>query len=230
MEIGEKMESLGLIGGHPSLKERVYKKLKLLIVTGKLEPNRPLIEAELAEIMKISLAPIREALNILEKEGFVTIIPRKGAKVSSISKTEVENIWEIRSVLEPYAARNASQKCKEKELCEMENKLKKILQEPYNLVNYLKTDLASHELLYKNLSNKMFINIIEMFRQNSLRIRNFTVGKSKFTKDMASSGTAEHLEIIKALKARDPERAAAAVYIHIINSKQRIIQALEIKS
>ena len=224
------MESLGGIGEHLSLKDRVYENLKLLIITGKLEPNRHLLESELAEMMKISRAPIREALNILEKEGFVTILPRKGAKVSSISKTEVENIWEIRSVLEPYAARNASQKCKEKELYKMENKLKKILQEPYNLVNYLKTDLDIHELLYKNLGNKMFRNIIEMVRQNSLRIRNFAVGKSKFAKDMTSSDTAEHIEIIKALKARDPERAAAAVYIHIINSKQRIIQALEIKS
>jgi len=224
------MESFGGIGKHLSLKDRVYENLKLLIITGKLEPNRHLLEAELSEMTKISRAPIREALNILEKEGFVTIIPRKGAKVSRISKTEVENIWAIRSVLEPYAAKNASQKCKEKELCEMENKLKKILKDPYNLANYLKTDLAIHELLYKNLGNKMFINILEMARQNSLRIRNFAAGKSKFSKDMASSDTAEHLEIIKALQAHDPERTSAAVYIHIINSKQRIIQALDIKS
>ncbi len=224
------MESFGGIGKQLSLKDRVYENLKLLIIKGKLEPNRPLLEAELSEMMKISRAPIREALNILEKEGFVTIIPRKGAKVSIISKTEVKNIWEIRSVLEPYAAKNASQKCEEKELCEMENKLKKILKDPYNLANYLKTDLAIHELLYKNLGNKMFINIIKMARQNSIRIRNFATGKSKFAKDMASSDTAEHLEIIKALKAHDPERSSAAVYMHIINSKQRIIQALDLKS
>ena len=96
---------------HPSLKDRVYENLKQQIISGKLEPNKHLLEAELSEMMKISRAPIREALNILEKEGFVTIIPRKGAKVSSISREEVENIWEIRSVLEPYAARNAAQKC-----------------------------------------------------------------------------------------------------------------------
>lgn len=218
------------IGAHLSLKDRVYENLKLLIITGKLEPNRHLLEAELSEMMKISRAPIREALNILEKEGLVTIIPRKGAQVSSISKTEVENIWEIRSVLEPYAARNASQKCKEKELCEMEDKLKKILQEPYDFASYLNVDLELHELLYKHLDNKMLIEIIVMVRQNSLRIRNFAEGQSALTKDIASSDTAEHLEIIKALKARDSERIAAAVYIHIMNSKQRIIQAVEKKS
>jgi len=218
------------IGAHLSLKDRVYENLKLLIITGKLEPNRHLLEAELSEMMKISRAPIREALNILEKEGLVTIIPRKGAQVSSISKTEVENIWEIRSLLEPYAARNASQKCKEKELCEMEDKLKKILQEPYDFASYLNVDLELHELLYKHLDNKMLIEIIVMVRQNSLRIRNFAEGQSALTKDIASSDTAEHLEIIKALKARDSERIAAAVYIHIMNSKQRIIQAVEKKS
>ena len=218
------------IGAHLSLKDRVYENLKLMIITGKLEPNRHLLEAELSEMMKISRAPIREALNILEKEGLVTIIPRKGAQVSSISKTEVENIWEIRSVLEPYAARNASQKCKEKELCEMEDKLKKILQEPYDFASYLNVDLELHELLYKHLDNKMLIEIIVMVRQNSLRIRNFAEGQSALTKDIASSDTAEHLEIIKALKARDSERIAAAVYIHIMNSKQRIIQAVEKKS
>jgi len=218
------------IGAHLSLKDRVYENLKLLIITGKLEPNRHLLEAELSEMMKISRAPIREALNILEKEGLVTIIPRKGAQVSSISKTEVENIWEIRSLLEPYAARNASQKCKEKELCETEDKLKKILQEPYDFASYLNVDLELHELLYKHLDNKMLIEIIVMVRQNSLRIRNFAEGQSALTKDIASSDTAEHLEIIKALKARDSERIAAAVYIHIMNSKQRIIQAVEKKS
>ena len=218
------------IGAHLSLKDRVYENLKLMIITGKLEPNRHLLEAELSEMMKISRAPIREALNILEKEGLVTIIPRKGAQVSSISKEEVENIWEIRSVLEPYAARNASQKRKEKELCEMEDKFKKILQEPYDFADYLNADLELHELLYKHLDNKMLIEIIVMVRQNSLRIRNFAEGHSAFTKDLASADTTEHLEIVKALKARDSERTAAAVYIHIMNSKQRIIQAVEKKS
>jgi DNA-binding GntR family transcriptional regulator len=224
------MDTFEEIGAHLSLKDRVYENLKLLIITGKLEPNRHLLEAELSEMMKISRAPIREALNVLEKEGFVTIIPRKGAKVSSISKTEVENIWEIRSVLEPYAARSSTQKCKEKELNEMENKLNKILEEPYDFENYLNVDLELHELLYKYLENKLLIEIIKMVRQNSLRIRNFTEGQSAFIKDLASSDTTEHLDIVKALKARDSERTAAAVYIHIMNSKQRIIQALENKS
>lgn len=224
------MDTFEEIGSHPSLKDRVYESLKLQIITGKLEPNRHLLEAELAELMKISRAPIREALNILEKEGLVTIIPRKGAEVSSISKKEVENIWEIRAILEPYAARNSTQKCKKVELCEIENKLNKILKEPYDFANYLNADLEFHELLYKHLENKMLIQIIKMVRQNSLRIRNFAERQSAFTKEIASSDTDEHLEIVRAIKSRDSERTGGAVYVHIMNSKRRIIQALENKN
>jgi DNA-binding GntR family transcriptional regulator len=217
------------IKSHPSLKDMVYENLKLQIITGKLEPNRHLLEAELSEMMKISRAPIREALTILEKEGFVTIIPRKGAKVASISKEEVESIWEIRSVLESYAARNAAQKCKENELNKIENKLNHKLEEPFDFSGYMRLDLELHELIYKHLDNKMLKEIIVLVRQNSLRILNFAEGQSALTKDIVFADLHEHLQIVEALKARDPERAAATVFIHIENSKHRIIKALEKK-
>jgi DNA-binding GntR family transcriptional regulator len=215
------------IGTHPSLKDRVYENLKQQIISGKLEPNRHLLEAELSEMMKISRAPIREALNILEKEGFVTIIPRKGAKVSSISKEEVENIWEIRSVLEPYAARNAAQKCVETELNKIENKLKKTLKRPYDFSDYFSCDLELHELLYKDLDNELLKEIILNVRQNSLRILHFAEGRNTFSEEFAFADTNEHLQIIDVLKARDSDRASATVYLHIQNSKQRILTTLE---
>lgn len=214
---------------HLSLKDKVYSKLKLQIISGKLPPGMRLRESKLSEIMKISRAPIREALNRLEKEGIVTIIPRRGAMVSSITKEEVESIWEIRSLLEPYAARNAALKCEEKELTAIENKLKKLSEEPYDFSGYMSSDLELHELLYKHLNNIMLKEIIEMVRLNSLRVLNFAEGQSAFSKEIAFSDINEHLQIIEALKTRDPERAEASVYIHIMNSKQRIMQALEQK-
>ena len=91
--------------------------------------NRNVSKARQAQKPNSYRAPIREAINMLEKEGFVTIIPRKGARVSSISKEEVENIWEIRSVLEGYAARTAARKCTESELQKMKAILEKISQQ-----------------------------------------------------------------------------------------------------
>lgn len=223
------MKDFEKIGIHLSLKDKVYESIKSQIIKGKLEPNRHLSEAELSEAMNISRAPIREALNMLEKERFVTIIPRKGASVSGISKEEVENIWEIRSILEPYAARTAALKCQENELNKIGDKLNKILQEPYDFSGYTSSDLELHELLYKYLENKMLKELIVLVRQNVLRILNFAQGKSVFSKNIAFQDTHEHILIIEALKAHDPEKTEASVYLHIMNSKQRIIQALEEK-
>ena len=219
-------EEIGDIGPHLTLKDKVYRHIKSLILEGKLKQKRRLREAELSEAMNISRAPIREALNMLEKEGLVTIIPRKGAVVSIISKEEVENIWEIRSLLEPYAARDAAQDFQEDELNEIENDLNKSLKEPYDFSDYMSSDLKLHELLYKNIDNKILKEIIIVVRQKSIRILNFAEGKSALSNDIAIQDIKEHLHIVEALKARDPERVSAAVYTHIMHSKQRITQTL----
>ena len=163
---------------------------------------------------------------MLEKEGLVTIIPRKGAVVSIISKEEVENIWEIRSLLEPHAARDAAQDFQEDELNKIENDLNKSLKEPYDFSGYMSSDLKLHELLYKNIDNKMLKEIIIMVRQKSIRILNFAEGKSALSNDIAIQDIKEHLQIVEALKARDSEGVSAAVFFHIMKSKQRITQTL----
>jgi DNA-binding GntR family transcriptional regulator len=228
--MSKSIKSIGEIGLYLSLKDRVYEYIKSSIITGKIEPNTHLKESGLSESMNVSRAPIREALNKLEKEGLVSIVPRKGAVVTPISTEEVESIWEIRSILEPYAAREAAQKCSENVLNKLENKLKKLLKEPNDFSNYIDSDLEVHGLLFKYLKNKMLKRIIEMVRENSLRILNYAEGEIVFSKDIALMDIKEHIQIIQALKTRDPYRAESLVYVHINNSKQRILRVIEAKS
>jgi DNA-binding GntR family transcriptional regulator len=94
------------LGNNLSLKDRTYQNTKLQIIRGNLKSGRHLFEEELSKAMNISRAPIREALNRLEKEGFVTIIPRKGAVVAHITAQEVKNIFEIREILDPWRLKN----------------------------------------------------------------------------------------------------------------------------
>ena len=83
------------LGNYLSLKDRVYQNIKYQIIIGTLKPGTRLPEEELSKIMNISRAPIREAFNRLEKEGFVTIIPRKGAAVSKITARSIEDILSL---------------------------------------------------------------------------------------------------------------------------------------
>lgn len=84
------------LGSNPSLKQLVYDNLRDLIIQGKLEPGAKLVEDELAQSMNISRAPVREALNMLERDGFTKIIPRKGAVVTEVNRKDAADIWKCR--------------------------------------------------------------------------------------------------------------------------------------
>ncbi|GAH77263.1 unnamed protein product, partial [marine sediment metagenome] len=98
------------LGNYLSLKDKVYQNIKSQIIIGVLKPGTRLPEEELSKAMNISRAPIREAFNRLEKEGFVTVIPRKGAAVSKVTAQVIEDLFEIRETLESLAVKKSKGK------------------------------------------------------------------------------------------------------------------------
>ncbi|HDK26687.1 MAG TPA: GntR family transcriptional regulator, partial [Candidatus Atribacteria bacterium] len=120
------------LGNYLSLKDRVYQNIKYQIIIGTLKPGTRLPEEELSKIMNISRAPIREAFNRLEKEGFVTIIPRKGAAVSKITARSIEDIFEIRESLESLAVKKSIGKISIEELEKVGESFKKFIDKSTN--------------------------------------------------------------------------------------------------
>src|SRR5690349_6633325 len=92
---------------HLTLREKILETIRDAIMSGALKPGEKVAEPELAERFGISRTPIREAFRQLESEGYLTVIPRKGAVVVSFSPKEVEEFYAIKSILEGYAARRA---------------------------------------------------------------------------------------------------------------------------
>ena len=86
------------------LAERAYEALKRDIISCKLRPGQAIVETELASTYGMSKTPIREALNLLRKEGFVQILPRRGTLVKPIDVTDVQHTFLLRMLLEPEAA------------------------------------------------------------------------------------------------------------------------------
>ena len=140
-----------------SLKDRVYQNIKFQIIIGTLKPGTRLPEEELSKAMNISRAPIREAFNRLEKEGFVTVIPRKGATVSKITAQAIEDIFEIRGSLESLAVKKSIGKISIEKLEKVIDKFKKFINKPTsveNCIQYLALDKKFHDLLSQNCGNK----------------------------------------------------------------------------
>ena len=92
--------------GH-SLSARVFHTLREEILSGKYQKDEELKEKTIGEELGVSRTPVREALRQLELEGLVTIIPNRGAFVEGISKDDIQDIYEIRSLLEGLCAKKA---------------------------------------------------------------------------------------------------------------------------
>jgi DNA-binding GntR family transcriptional regulator len=87
-----------------SLKARAYAAIKDAILSLRFEPGMPLVESELALQLGISKTPVRDALQELEREGFVTRILFKGTYVTDVTPTDIREIFELRAILEGFAA------------------------------------------------------------------------------------------------------------------------------
>lgn len=90
--------------------ERVYQSLLEGIVAGRYRPGSRLRERELSELYDVSRVPVREAIHRLEQDGFVETFPRRGAVVRRLTLTDVNELFDVRLCLEPYAARMAARR------------------------------------------------------------------------------------------------------------------------
>lgn len=215
------------VGAALPLKDQVYNQLKLQIILGNLKPGTRLSMLELANSMNVSRAPVREALSMLNKDGLVTITPRKQAIVAGVSKNSITMIGEIRLMLESYAAKQSTWAIPNERLSEVATMLHKVLESPEDVNNYVKSDLAIHELLYNYTGCDLLRDILTMVKQHSLRIRYLPENTSLNKNEIVIQSTHEHLAIIKALQERDETAVYAAIRKHLENSSARALDIPE---
>jgi DNA-binding GntR family transcriptional regulator len=214
------------LGNYLSLKDRVYQNIKFQIAIGTLKPGTRLPEAELSKAMNISRAPIREAFNRLEKEGFVTIIPRKGAAVSNITIQIIQDIFEIRETLELLAVKKSKGKISLEELEKVGNGFKKFINKSTNTENciqYLALDKKFHDLLSQNCGNKKLIDLLANLQEQIHWLRNISLKRITF-----AGSVKEHLAIIEALKKKDEKLILKALIQHLERARRSSLEAISI--
>ncbi|MBE3127174.1 MAG: GntR family transcriptional regulator [Candidatus Atribacteria bacterium] len=206
------------LGNYLSLKDRAYQNIKFQIIRGNLRPGTRLLEEELAKAMSISRAPIREAFNKLEKEGFVTTIPRKGAAVSNVTTEIIEDIFEIRETLETLAVKKSLGKIFIDELEKVGDDFKEFINKSENAENriqYLVLDKKFHDLLSQNCGNKKLIELLANLQEQIHWLRNISLKRTTFSRSVR-----EHLAIIEALKRNDEKLITKALLLHLERAKE----------
>lgn len=216
------------VKGYRKLSESVYNNLRELIINKDLKDGERLLLNELACSMNVSVTPLREALNKLEKEGLVTSIPHKGCIVVSLNIEDIIEIYDIREGLETMAVRLICQKIDKSILKKLENicgNSEKFIKKN-DIYSYQKYNAEFHDLLIKTAQNKRLIKIMDELKGQLSVIISKTLPLSKRLEESSN----EHREIIKALKIRDCNNAEAIMHKHIQKAKENILKRLNNES
>lgn len=204
-----------------SKKTIVYENLKSRIINNFISPGEPLNEGVLSKELKISKTPIREALQQLEKEGFIESIPVKGAFVSMISIQDIREIFEIREVLECEVIRRAALKADPERVEAIREKFVTSESDSKKAsAGHFKSGDEIHAFIFETFGNKRLKEIYKRLQDHIVRSRIHFFNQSPSGRSEESFK--EHLEILDALKVRDPVRAEKAVRDHLHNSLEYI--------
>ena len=207
------------------LRDVVFNTLRQAILRGELKPGERLMEIALANRLGVSMTPVREAIRMLELEGLVNMIPRKGAQVAQITEQDLNDVLEVRLGLEELAVRFACERITDEEIKELGLAVKefeKKMKED-DLSAQAEADVKFHEIIYGATHNRRLVQIINNIREQMYRYR------IEYLKDVESRKTLvkEHYEICDALNHRDAESAVEKMCIHIKNQQEAIRRSLE---
>ena len=180
-----------------------------------------MMEVELADVMGVSRTPVREAIRKLEKEGLVTIEPRKGAYASNVSIKDMVDVLEVRQGLEGMAAAIASGKITETqktELLQVVEKYKTAVASA-NIDEIIKYDEEFHSMIISISGNKTLMQVFSTVQELALRFRYIYYDDFNRYESMPR----EHQLIEEAIMSGDSEKARVAAGDHVSKLKEFIL-------
>ena len=194
-----------------SQSERAYQALRQMIVRLELAPGAVLREESLQRQLDPGRTPIREALQRLVRDQFVTVLPRRGMYVSSIDVSELSTLYETRAILEPYVTRLACARGRPSQWSAMAAALARADQPDATPAELIEIDRECHEIVWAAANNRFLTDTLDMLYAQSDRLWHMYLAE---VDDMADA-VAEHAEILEALVEGDADHAASLVEAHV---------------
>ncbi len=203
-----------------SLSQRAYHLIREKVVTLELPPSSVIDEAALMEELELGRTPIREALQRLAAENLVVILPRRGMFVADISLPDLQQIFEVRIVLEGHCARLAAERVTDEEIALMEELFEELdqLGEKDDNQRLIAVDRRFHELLAQASHNRFLADTLDRFYALSSRLWYLALDRVGQIREAIQ----EHRIVLEALKRRDADAAEAALQRHITSFQERI--------
>ncbi|MBQ8084550.1 MAG: GntR family transcriptional regulator [Lachnospiraceae bacterium] len=207
------------------LRDLVFQALRQAIITGEFSPGERLMEIKLANKLGVSRTPVREAIRMLELEGLVVMIPRRGAEVARITEKDLRDALEVRTAIEELSVELACARIDE----EGKERLKKACNEFKDAIstkhvqNIVDGDVKFHDVIFDSTRNPKLINIAHNLREQVYRYR------VEYVKDFSYHDVLveEHYEITNAILTNDVDKAKEIMRKHLTNQELIVIKNLK---
>ena len=235
----------GALSGRRTMTDAVYEQLKAAIVELRIPPGAPLREAEIAQGLSVSKTPVREALGRLEQDGLVTLNSFRSATVTDYTARDLQEIYELREIIEVAAARAAAESMSEKGLADLGRIASECVRlnaqgggggggtagggesaggggsaggatELVQLISEFDT------VLYEEVTNRRIRAILENLAAHLARIGRLTTE----IPGRIDASVREHAQIYEAIERRDPETASRFMRDHIRSVRDDQLRAL----
>lgn len=211
-----------------SLVSQITDHLTNAIIEGQFEGGQRLVENELQQRFGISRGPIRESFRLLEKDGLVVNIPRKGTYVRNVTKKDVEENFPIRAYLEGYAARLAVSHLDPSDVDGMKIAFSRMKEElkRKRFKLYIKHHAVFHEIFIYGSKNDMLIAILETLRRQAVWFR-LSYLATAYVREFIEYVTEIHREILDCFVEGDADKAEFLVKEHILVASERFLKFCE---
>jgi DNA-binding GntR family transcriptional regulator len=196
---------------HIALREQVLTELRRRIVDGEYHEGERLTETRLADDFGVSRNPVREALRVVEAEGFVQILPRRGAVVATLDETAVRDLFAVRQQLETLAAGLAAERATPEGIATLhglvEDANAAAKAEDFDRVAELNS--AFHRTVIEVSGNRWLLSISAAMYHHVHWV--FRVGAAQ----RAPHSSEEHVRLVEAIEAGDAAAASTAARLHV---------------
>jgi DNA-binding GntR family transcriptional regulator len=206
-----------------SLTSVVAEKLREKIVQGEIQEGEQLRQDAIAQEFAVSRIPVREALRQLEAEGLITIVPHKGAVVSLLSCDEIEELFEIRAVLEPEVLRASIPNLKESDFAAAEQILETYdaaLRNEGDISEWGRLNWQFHSTLYAGAHRPQFMNVIRNINFNGERY----IRLQLYLTRALERARKEHHMLLSLCRKRQTDRACELLASHIRTAGKSLSQ------
>ena len=201
--------------------------MRQAILTGEMKPGERLLEIHLANKLGVSRTPIREAIRMLELEGLVIMVPRRGAQVAQITEKSMSDVLEVRCALDELAVELACERISEEEKRELEDACgefeKATVTKQVHVI--AKADVEFHDIIFKAAGNPRLTQMINNLAEQMYRYR-FEYIKDETQHQMLIE---EHRRICESISNRDVAAAKEAIRVHIENQEKSIIRQIRLE-